>query len=69
VSSIGLQILMVPLAGLHLAMTYHEVADALEIVRALGNSYRLASLEPGSSALYGRFTFNFCRAVVAVVGR
>jgi hypothetical protein len=43
--------------------------EAIELVRALGNSYRLASSGPGSSFLYGRFAFNFCRRAVVWVAR
>ncbi|AHY51597.1 hypothetical protein JQ582_08540 [Bradyrhizobium japonicum] len=63
-SSVGIQVLMLPLAGIHLAMTYHEVTGVLEIARALGHSYRLASSDPGSGALHGRFILDFCRTVV-----
>ena len=64
-SSVGIEALMLPLAGIHLAMTQHEVTGVLEIARALGNSYRVAILVPGSSALYGRFICSFCRITVA----
>ncbi len=53
----------------HPALTHHEFMEMVEIIRALGNSYRLAALEPGSGFLYGRFTFNFCRVVVSCVER
>jgi hypothetical protein len=43
--------------------------EATELIRALGNSYRLASSGPGSSFLYGRFAFNFCRRAVVWVAR
>ena len=68
-SSIGIQVLMLSLPGIHLAMTHHELTGVLEIARALGNSYRLASSDPGSGALYGRFIFDFCRTIVTVVAR
>ncbi|MBR0816713.1 hypothetical protein [Bradyrhizobium liaoningense] len=68
-SSIGIEVLMLPLAGIHLAMAQQELTGALEIARALGNSYRLASSDPGSGALYGRFIFDFCRTIVTVVAR
>jgi hypothetical protein len=68
-SSVGIEALMLPLAGIHLAMTHHEVTGVLEIARALGNSYRLASSDPGSGALYGRFIFDFCRTIVTVIAR
>ncbi|WP_051311421.1 hypothetical protein [Bradyrhizobium sp. Cp5.3] len=66
-NSIGIQALLMPLAGLHLVLTHHELMEMIEFVRAFGSSYRLAASEPGASLFYGRFTFNFCRVVVACV--
>ncbi len=57
-SNIGIQALM-------LALPHYELMGVAEIARALGNSYRVAILEPGSSALYGRFICSFCRITVA----
>ena len=57
-SNFGIQALM-------LAFPQYELMEMAEITRALGNSYRLAVLEPGSSALYGRFICSFCRITVA----
>ena len=57
-SSIGIQALM-------MALPHHEIMGMAEIARAVGNSYRVAVLEPGSSALYGRFICSFCRVTVA----
>ena len=57
-SNFGIQALM-------LALPQYELMEMAEITRALGNSYRLAVLEPGSSALYGRFICSFCRITVA----
>ena len=68
-SELGIQLLMLPLAGLHMAPAHNEVTGWLEIARALGNSYRLASSGLGLGALYGRFIFTFCRTIVAVVAR
>ncbi|OAF14891.1 hypothetical protein AYJ54_40655 [Bradyrhizobium centrolobii] len=68
-SSIDIQALLMPLAGMHSVLTHHELMGMIEFVRAFGNSYRLAASEPGASILYGRFTFNFCRVVVACVAR
>jgi hypothetical protein len=67
--NIGIQALLLSLLGIHPALTHHEFMEMVEIIRALGNSYRLAALEPGSGFLYGRFTFNFCRVVVSCVAR
>ena len=68
-SNLGIQALLLPLASIHLMLTHHEFMEAIDLVRALGSSYRLASLEPGSSFLYGRFAFNFCRSAVAWAAR
>ena len=68
-SNFGIHALLLSLLGNHPALTHHEFMEVVEIVRALGNSYRLAALEPGSGFLYGRFTFNFCRVVVSCVAR
>ncbi|CCE10796.1 hypothetical protein BRAS3843_530008 [Bradyrhizobium sp. STM 3843] len=64
-TSIGIQTLMLPLIGIHSALIRHELMEMLEIARILGNSCRLASSEPGSSLMYGRFTFDFCKTVAA----
>jgi hypothetical protein len=64
-SNLGIQALM--LIGIHSALTHHEVMGLIEVARVLGNSYRQASSGPGSSVLYGRFAFNFCRTVAAGV--
>ncbi|WP_247499234.1 hypothetical protein [Bradyrhizobium sp. 149] len=63
-NNIGIQALLLPLASTHLMLTHHDLMAMIEIVRALGNSYRLAASEPGSSFLHGRLAFNFCRGVV-----
>jgi hypothetical protein len=68
-SSFGIQSLLLPLASIHLMLTHHELMEAIELVRALGSSYRLAASEPGSSLLYGRFAFNFCRSAMVWVAR
>ncbi|WP_315766994.1 MULTISPECIES: hypothetical protein [unclassified Bradyrhizobium] len=68
-SSVGVQALMLPLIGIHSVLTRHELMGLLEMARALGNSYRLAASEPGSSVLYGRFTLNFCKTIVACLAR
>jgi hypothetical protein len=65
-SGVGIQALL-PLFGIHAALTHYEIMALVEMARALGNAYRLAASEPGSSVLYGRFTLNFCRAIVACV--
>lgn len=62
-SSLGVQALLLSLLGIHSAAVHHEIMGVFEIARGLGASYRFASSEPGSGALYGRFTLNFCRIV------
>lgn len=68
-SSIGIHALLPPFASIHLMLTHHEFMEAIELVRALGNSYRLAASEPGSSVVYGRFTLDFFRTIVACLAR
>ncbi len=67
-SSVGIQALLLPLLGIHSAVTHHELMGVFEIARGLGTSYRFASSEPGSGALLGRFALNVCR-VIAGGGR
>jgi hypothetical protein len=67
--NIGIQALLLSHGGLHLTLTHHELMEMIEILRALGNSYRLAASEPGSGILYGRLAFNFCRGAVMWVAR
>lgn len=68
-SNIGVQALLLPLASVHLTLTHHELMEAIELVRALGSSYRLAASEPDSSAIYGRFSLDFFRTIVACLAR
>jgi len=63
--SVGIEVLMLPLVGLHLVLAQHELMGLLEIARALANSCRLAALEPRAGVLYCRFVCNFCRVAVA----
>lgn len=65
-SSTGIQALLLPLASIHLMLTHHELMEAIELVRALGISYRLAALEPGSNVIYGRFSLDFFRTTLAI---
>lgn len=66
-SSIGIQALLLPLLGIHSALTHQELMGLFEITRGLRTSYRFASSEPGAGALYGRFTLNFCRIIAGGV--
>ncbi|MDQ8731677.1 hypothetical protein LPJ38_12995 [Bradyrhizobium daqingense] len=68
-SELGIQLLMLPLAGIHMTPAHNEVTGWIELARALGNSYRLASSGLGLGALYGRFIFAFCKASVTAVAR
>ena len=65
----GFQALMVPLVDIHWALAHSELTGALELLRILGNSYRLATSEIGSTLLHSRITFHFCRTIVADVAR
>jgi len=67
-STIGIQALLA-LASTHLMLTHLELTETIELVRALGNSYRLAVSEPGSSVVYGRFTLDFFKTIVACLAR
>ena len=60
---------LLSLAGTHWMMTHLELMETSGLVRALGTSYRLAASEPGSSAIYGRFTLDFFRTIVACLVR
>jgi hypothetical protein len=68
-NNIGIQAILLSLASTHLMLTHHDLMGMIEIVRALGNSYRLAASEPGSSFLYGRVAFNICRQAVMSLAR
>jgi hypothetical protein len=60
---------LLPLAGTHWILTHLELMEIVGFVRALGNSYRLAASEPGSSVVYGRFMLDFFRTIVACLVR
>jgi len=68
-SDVGIQALLLPLASVHLTLTHHELMETIELVRALGNSYRLAASELDSSVIYGRFSLDFFRTTVACLAR
>ncbi len=61
----GLLTWMLPLIGIRSTFAHHEIMEVVELCRALGNSYRLASSEAGSTWLYCRVTFNFLKAIAA----
>jgi hypothetical protein len=60
---------LLPLAGTHLMLTHLEPMEMVGFVRALGNSYRLAASEPGSSVIHGRFILDFFRTIVVCLAR
>ena len=57
---------VLPFIGTRSAFAHHEVMEMLEVLHALGNSYRLASSGIGLGVVYARFTLGFCRAIIAV---
>jgi hypothetical protein len=68
-STIGIEALLLQLASVHLTLTHHQLMEAIELVRALVSSYRLAASEPDSSVIYGRFSLDFFRTIVACLAR
>jgi hypothetical protein len=61
---LGIQAWVLLLSGLRIAFWHSNVLELLEVLRVLGNSYRLASMGVSSGVVFGRFTLAFCRAVV-----
>jgi hypothetical protein len=55
---------MLPLIGIRSASAHHEIMEAIALFRALGDCYRLACSETGSSLVYARLTFNFFKTTV-----
>lgn len=66
-TGVGIQAWVLALLGIRSAFAHQEIAAAIEMLHVLGNSYRLASSGVVSGAVYGRFTFGFCRAVAVAV--
>lgn len=64
-TGLGIQAWVLTLLGIRSAFAHQEIAMALEIIHALGNSYRLASSGVISSVAYGRLAMIFCRTAVA----
>lgn len=60
---------LLPFAGTYSMLTHLELTEMIGFVRALGNSYRLAASEPGSSVIHGRFALDFVRTLVACLVR
>jgi len=63
-TGVGLQAAL-PFIGSRSAFAHHEVMEILEVLHALGSSYRLASSGIGLGVVYARFTLAFCRAILA----
>ena len=66
-TGLGIQAWGLLLIGIRSAFAHHEIMEMLEVLQILGNSFRLASVGVGSSLVYARFTFNFCRAIASAV--
>lgn len=64
-TGLGIQAWVLSLIGIRSALAHRELLEMLEVLHILGNSYRLASMGAGSTVLYGRFTFDFCRTIAA----
>jgi hypothetical protein len=64
-TSLGLQGAQL-LSSVRIGFGHICFTELCDFVRAIGNSYRLASTTGGGSgAVYGRFAAGFCRAAVA----
>ena len=63
-TGLGIQAWLLSSIGIRTAFAHREIIEMLEVLHILGNSYRLASLGVGSAVVYGRFTLDFCKAVV-----
>lgn len=63
-TALGIHAWLLSSIGIRTAFFNREIMEMLELLHALGNSYRLASLGVGSALVYGRFTLGFCRTVV-----
>lgn len=68
-TGLGIQAWVLSLIGIRAALSHRECLEILEVLRILGNSYRLASLGAGSIVIYGRFTFDFCMIIAACTAR
>jgi hypothetical protein len=60
----GLLAYVLPLIGIRSAFAVHEVMETIEVFRALGNCYRLACSEAGSSVSYARLTLDFVKTTI-----
>ena len=66
-TGLGVQMLL-SLVGIRSAFLQYEIMEIVEIVRAFGSAYRLASSGAGlNGAAYGRLAFDFSRGAVASV--
>ena len=62
---LGIQALGLLTNGLRIGFWHSDVVELLEVVRVLGQSYRLASMGDSSCMVFGRFMFCFGRTVLA----
>jgi len=59
----GILTWMLTLIGIRSTFAHHEIMEAVELLRAVGNSYRLACSETGSTLVYFRLIFNFLKVI------
>ena len=64
-SALGIQAWALLLSGVRIGSWHSNVVELLEVLRVLGNSYRLASVGGSSCVFLGRFALGFFRTVVA----
>ncbi len=60
-TGLGIQSWVLMLFGIRSAFTHQEIATVLDIIHALGSSYRSASSGVVSSVACGRIAMIFCR--------
>ena len=64
-SALGIQAWALLLSGVRIGSWHSNVVELLEVLRVLGNSYRLASMGGSSCVFLSRFTLGFFTTVVA----
>jgi hypothetical protein len=60
-TGLGIQSWVLMLLGIRSAFAHQEIATVLDIIHALGSSYRSASSGVVSGVAYGRIALIFCR--------
>jgi hypothetical protein len=55
---------VLPLIGIRSAFAHHEIMETIALFRAIGDCYRLACSEAGSSLVNAQLTFNFFKTTV-----